>query len=138
MMEFEADRMANLQITDAALLPERKVILEERGMRIDNSPSARLGVAMDAALYANSHYRIPTIGWASEMATLDRADALAFYDRYYTPNNAIVVVAGDVTSRRGPTSSPRRPTASSPAAPIRRRACGSREPPAGRRPCWSR
>ena len=97
MMQFEADRMANLEITDAALLPERKVILEERGMRIDNRPSARLGVAMDAALYENSHYRIPTIGWASEMATLDRADALAFYDRYYTPNNAIVVVAGDVT-----------------------------------------
>ncbi len=97
MMQFEADRMANLQITDAALLPERKVILEERGMRIDNRPSARLGVAMDATLYVNSHYRIPTIGWASEMKTLDRADALAFYDRYYTPNNAIVVVAGDVT-----------------------------------------
>jgi zinc protease len=97
MMEFEADRMENLQITDAALLPERKVILEERGMRIDNSPGARLGVAMNAALYVNSHYRIPTIGWASEMATLDRADALAFYDRYYTPNNAIVVIAGDVT-----------------------------------------
>ncbi len=97
MMAYEADRMANLQITDAALLPERQVILEERGMRIDNSPGARLGVAMTAALYDNSHYRIPTIGWASEMATLDRADALAFYDRYYTPNNAIVVVAGDVT-----------------------------------------
>ncbi len=97
MMEFEADRMANLEITDAALLPERQVILEERGMRIDNNPGARLGVAMDAALYQNSHYRIPTIGWASEMATLDRADALAFYDRYYTPDNAIVVVAGDVT-----------------------------------------
>ncbi len=97
MMSFEADRMANLQITDAALIPERQVILEERGMRIDNSPGARLGVAMDAALYENSHYRIPTIGWASEMATLDRADARAFYDRYYTPNNAIVVIAGDVT-----------------------------------------
>ena len=97
MMEFEADRMANLEITDAALLPERQVILEERGTRIDNSPGARLGVAMDAALYQNSHYRIPTIGWASEMATLERADALALYDRYYTPNNAVVVVAGDVT-----------------------------------------
>ncbi len=97
MMEFEADRMANLRITDAALLPERKVILEERGMRIDNRPGARLGVAMDATLYVNSHYRIPTIGWTHEMETLDRTDALAFYDRYYTPNNAIVVVAGDVT-----------------------------------------
>ena len=97
MMEFEADRMANLRITDASLLPERKVILEERGMRIDNRPGARLGVAMNATLYVNSHYRIPTIGWTHEMKTLDRADALAFYDRYYTPNNAIVVVAGDVT-----------------------------------------
>ena len=97
MMQFEADRMANLQITNAALLPERKVILEERGMRIDNRPSARLDVAMNATLYQNSHYRIPTIGWTHEMKTLDRADALAFYNRYYTPNNAIVVVAGDVT-----------------------------------------
>ena len=97
MMEFEADRMANLQITDAALLPERKVILEERGMRLDNNPSGRLDAAMNAALYQNSHYRIPTIGWAHEMATLDRTDALAVYDRYYTPNNAIVVIAGDVT-----------------------------------------
>ncbi len=52
---------------------------------------------MGAALYQNSHYGIPTIGWAHEMATLDSADALAFYDRWYTPNNAIVVVAGDVT-----------------------------------------
>ncbi len=97
MMAYEADRMANLRITDAALLPERQVILEERRMRIDNNPGARLGEAMDAALYENSHYGIPTIGWAHEMATLDRADALAVYDRYYTPNNAIVVVAGDVT-----------------------------------------
>jgi zinc protease len=97
MMEFEADRMANLEITDAALIPERQVILEERGMRIDNSPAARLDEAMNAALFQNEHYGIPTIGWAHEMATLDRSDALALYDRYYTPNNAIVVVAGDVT-----------------------------------------
>ncbi len=97
MMEFEADRMANLRIDDAAVVPERQVILEERGSRIDNNPGARLGVEMDAALYENSHYGIPTIGWAHEMATLDRTDALAFYDRWYTPNNAILVVAGDVT-----------------------------------------
>ena len=97
MMQFEADRMANLTITDAALLPERQVILEERAQRIDNNPGTRLGEAMSAALYQNSHYSIPTIGWAHEMATLDRADALAFYNRWYTPNNAIVVVAGDVT-----------------------------------------
>ncbi len=66
-------------------------------MRIDNSPGAKLSQEMDAALYENSHYGIPTIGWEHEMEGLDRADAVAFYDRYYTPNNAIVVVAGDVT-----------------------------------------
>ncbi len=97
MMQFEADRMANLQITDAAVTPERQVILEERRMRIDNSPGAELGEEVDATLYQNSHYGIPTIGWEHEMEGLDRVDATSFYDRYYTPNNAIVVVAGDVT-----------------------------------------
>jgi zinc protease len=96
MMQFEADRMANLQITDAVVLPERQVILEERRSRTGNSPGAQLGEAMSAALYQNSHYGIPTIGWAHEMATLGRDDAVAFYDRYYTPNNAVLVVAGDV------------------------------------------
>ncbi|MCB1487214.1 MAG: insulinase family protein [Bauldia sp.] len=97
MMEFEADRMANLVLDDAAVLPERKVILEERRSRMDNEPSSQLAEAVSAALFQNSHYGIPTIGWAIEMAKLDRNDAIAFYNRYYTPNNAIVIVAGDVT-----------------------------------------
>jgi zinc protease len=97
MMEYEADRMANLMLTEDAVLPERKVILEERRMRIDNDPGSRLAEAVGAALYQNSHYGIPTIGWAEEMAKLDRSDAIAFYDRYYTPNNAILIIAGDVT-----------------------------------------
>ncbi|CAN5146102.1 pitrilysin family protein [soil metagenome] len=97
MMGFEADRMVNLVIDDAALIPERQVILEERRMRIDSSPGSRLGEAMDAALFENSHYGIPVIGWEHEMATLDREDALAQYARYYMPNNAVLVVAGDVT-----------------------------------------
>jgi zinc protease len=96
VMSFEADRMANLVIDDQTLLPEREVILEERSRSIDNSPSARLGEAMNATLYVNSHYGIPPIGWAHEMATLTRQDALDWYNRYYTPNNAVVVVAGDV------------------------------------------
>jgi len=98
MMEYEADRMTNLVLDDAAVLPERKVILEERRMRIDDDPQSQLGDAIANALYQNEHYRIPTIGWAHEMETLDKTDAIAFYDRYYTPNNAIVVVAGDVTT----------------------------------------
>ncbi len=97
MMEYEADRMQNLVIEDATLLPERQVILEERRMRTDNDPAAQLGEAVGAALFENSHYGIPVIGWAHEMAQLTNADARAWYDRYYTPNNAIVIVAGDVT-----------------------------------------
>lgn len=98
VMAFEADRMANLVIDDAAIATEREVIMEERRSRTDNEPGARLSEAVLAALYQNSHYGIPIIGWAHEMATLDRADAISFYDRYYTPNNAVLVVAGDVTS----------------------------------------
>jgi zinc protease len=97
MMEFEADRMANLVIDDAAIATEREVIIEERRSRTDNEPGAQLGEAINAALFQNSRYGIPVIGWAHEMAALDRADALAFYERYYTPNNAVLVVAGDVT-----------------------------------------
>ena len=96
MMGFESDRMANLVLTDEVVLPERNVILEERAMRIDNDPSARLSEALDAALYVNHPYGVPIIGWRQEMETLSRDDAIAFYDKYYSPNNAILVVAGDV------------------------------------------
>ncbi len=96
MMAYEADRMANLVLTDKVVLPERDVILEERNMRIDNDPSAKLSEALDAALYINHPYGKPVIGWRHEMEGLTRQDAIDFYDRYYTPNNAILVVAGDV------------------------------------------
>lgn len=96
MMGFEADRMANLVLTDEVVLPERNVILEERAMRVDNDPSARLSEALDAALYVNHPYGVPIIGWRQEMEKLSRDDAIAFYDKYYSPNNAILVVAGDV------------------------------------------
>ena len=76
---------------------EREVILEERRSRTENSPSSILSEQMSAALYQNHPYRIPIIGWMHEMAKLSREDALAFYKRFYAPNNAIVVVAGDVT-----------------------------------------
>ena len=66
MMAFEADRMTGLKLTDALVLPERDVILEEENMRIENSPRARLGVQIDAALYLNSPYGKPTIGWRHE------------------------------------------------------------------------
>jgi len=96
MMDYEADRMTGLKLTDDVVLPERNVILEEENMRIENNPRARLGVQIDAALYLNSPYGKPTIGWRHEMEGLTRDDAIGFYRRWYAPNNAIVVVAGDV------------------------------------------
>ena len=87
----------NLDAHRRDVLPERDVILEERRQRIDNDPGAQLGEMMNAALFLNHPYRMPTIGWENEMEALTTADARAFYDRWYAPNNAIVVIAGDVT-----------------------------------------
>ncbi|WP_321449236.1 insulinase family protein [uncultured Cohaesibacter sp.] len=97
MMELEADRMANLQLTDEQVEPELKVILEERAMRIDSNPGALLSESLDAALYRNHPYGIPVIGWEHEMEQLDRQDAIDWYNEYYTPNNAILIVAGDIS-----------------------------------------
>lgn len=96
VMGLEADRMQNLQFDPATAAPELKVVLEERSMRTDNDPSAKLGEALDAALHPNHPYRIPVIGWRGEIDKLTAEDAKAFYDRWYTPNNAVLVVAGDV------------------------------------------
>lgn len=96
VMLFEADRMANLVLSDDKVRPELQVVLEERRMRIDNDPSARLGEVVQASLFMNHPYRKPVIGWRPEIERLTREDALAFYNRYYTPNNAILIVAGDV------------------------------------------
>src|SRR5258706_3017281 len=96
-MEMEADRMVNLRLTEKEVLTERDVILEERRSRIENNPQAILDEQMNATLYYSHPYGIPVIGWEHEMAKLSRQDALAFYKRHYGPNNAIVVVSGDVT-----------------------------------------
>jgi len=96
VMEFEADRMTGLVLTDANVLPERDVVLEEFNMRVANNPDARLAEQMMAALYLNHPYGRPVIGWRQEIEKLDREDALAFYKRFYAPNNAILVIAGDV------------------------------------------
>jgi zinc protease len=97
VMEMEAERMANLKLVDKEVLTERDVILEERRSRIENNPAAILDEQMDATLYLHHPYGIPVIGWEHEMAQLSREHAMSFYKRYYAPNNAILVVAGDVT-----------------------------------------
>ena len=98
MMELEADRMTGLALTDEVVRPELHVVLEEQNMRVANNPAARLGEQMDAALFLNHPYGRPVIGWRHEIEQLDREGALEFYRRFYTPNNAILVVAGDVTA----------------------------------------
>ena len=99
MMEFEADRMTGLILKDENVLPERDVVLEEYNMRVANNPDARLNEQMMAALYLNHPYGRPVIGWRQEIEKLDREDALAFYKRFYAPNNATLVIAGDVDAK---------------------------------------
>jgi zinc protease len=96
MMAFEADRMTNLVLSDDIVAPERDVVLEERRMRTESDPSAELNEALEAALFTHHPYGTPIIGWMHEIETLDREDALAYYRRFYTPENAILIVAGDV------------------------------------------
>lgn len=96
MMEFEADRMTNLVLTDEVVTPERDVVLEERRMRTDNDPSQQLSEAVQAALFTHHPYGKPIIGWQHEIESLNREDAIAYYRRFYTPENAILIVAGDV------------------------------------------
>ena len=97
VMAMEADRMANLRLTEKEVLTERDVILEERRSRVDNSPGSILTEQMDAALYYSHPYGTPVIGWSHEISQLDQKDAIDFYKLFYAPNNAILVVAGDVT-----------------------------------------
>src|SRR4051794_35721473 len=99
MMEFEADRMTGLILKDENVLPERDVVLEEYNMRVANNPEARLSEQIMAALYLNHPYGRPVIGWRQEIEKLEREDALAFYKRFYAPNNATLVIAGDVDAR---------------------------------------
>ena len=99
MIEFEADRMTGLVLKDENVLPERDVVLEEFNMRVANNPDARLSEQVMAALYLNHPYGRPVIGWRHEIEKLDREDALAFYKRFYAPNNATLVIASDVDAK---------------------------------------
>jgi len=97
VMEMEADRMANLRLAEDDFQTERAVVVEERLSRTENEPSALLGERLDQALWSVHPYKNPIIGWPHELNALTREDALAFYQRYYAPNNAVVVIVGDVT-----------------------------------------
>ena len=98
VMRMEADRMVNLKLTDQDVYPERDVVLEERRQRIENDPADKIGEQINATLYVHHPYGTPIIGWPQEIARMTREEAEAFYKRWYAPNNAILVVAGDVSA----------------------------------------
>ncbi len=98
VMGMEADRMRNIRFLPDEVDTERQVIIEERNQRIDSDPGAIFSEQRRAAQYMNHPYGVPIIGWRHEMEALSIEDAQGFYDRFYWPNNAILIVAGDVTA----------------------------------------
>ena len=98
VMELEADRMNALAPTDAAMDKEKQVIIEERRMRVENNPEALLSEQVEAALFRNHPYHWPVIGWMQEMEGLTKQDVLAFHGAWYHPNNAILILSGDITA----------------------------------------
>jgi len=97
VMGMEADRMRNIRFDEVEVTTERQVIIEERNQRTENDPGAIFGEHRRAAQYLNHGYGIPIIGWRHEMDSLSASDARTFYNQHYWPNNAILIVAGDVT-----------------------------------------
>jgi len=97
VMAMEADRMTGLRLDEDDVASERDVVLEERSTRIDNSPASLFREELNAVFYRNHPYGRPLAGWRSEIEGLTRADALSFYERFYHPSNAVLVVAGDVS-----------------------------------------
>ncbi|SDE59914.1 M16 family metallopeptidase [Limimaricola pyoseonensis] len=96
MMEMEADRMNDLALTDEDIETERQVIVEERNQRVESNPGALAREQMAAAQYINHPYGRPVIGWMHEIEGLGREEVRDFYETFYSPNDAVLVVAGDV------------------------------------------
>lgn len=100
VMEMESDRMANLRIGEDDWQAERQVVLEERSQRTDSDPGAQFSEERSAVQFYNHPYGRPVIGWRQEMEGLTRDDAIAWYDAHYAPNDAVLVIAGDVTAEK--------------------------------------
>ncbi len=97
VMSLDSDRMVNLDLSDPGVRTERDVVLEERRLRIDNDPQELLREQLEAALQLSHPYGRPVVGWPEEVRRIGRIEAQTWYNRHYAPNNAILVVAGDVT-----------------------------------------
>ena len=96
VMKLEADRMSNLNFDDAEFLKEIQVVMEERRLRTEDNPSSLLNDSLMATAYMSSPYRHPVVGWMNDLVNMKATDARDWYRSWYKPNNAIVVIAGDV------------------------------------------
>jgi len=96
VMKLESDRMNNLNLTDVEFAKEIKVVMEERRLRTDDQPRAKLYEAHQAAAYTANPYHHPIIGWMRDLETMTGADARKWYSTWYAPNNAVLIVIGDV------------------------------------------
>ena len=97
MMQMEADRMTGLQLSPDDIVVERNVVIEERNQRTESAPGSLFNEDLQAAMFLNHPYGVPVIGWMHELEELNFDDAMTFYKQHYAPNNAVLVVAGDVT-----------------------------------------
>jgi zinc protease len=96
MMSLEADRMANLQVDPKEFAQEIKVVMEERRMRTEDNPEGLLQERINAAMFQTHPYRRPVIGWMHDLENMTATDLRNWYKEWYVPNNAYVVVVGDV------------------------------------------
>ncbi len=100
VIKLEADRMSNLNFDDAEFLKEIQVVMEERRLRTEDNPSSLLNEALMATAFMTSPYRHPVIGWMNDLQNMTANDARDWYRSWYKPNNATVVIAGDVDARK--------------------------------------
>jgi zinc protease len=100
VMALEADRMQNLTMDPAEFAKEIRVVMEERRLRTDDQPMSMLMEALNATAFVTNPYRNPVVGWMDDLQNMNANDALAWYRRWYAPNNAVVVIAGDVDPKQ--------------------------------------
>lgn len=100
VIKLEADRMSNLNFDDAEFLKEIQVIMEERRLRTEDNPSSLLNESLMATAYMSSPYRHPVIGWMNDLQNMKASDARDWYRSWYSPNNATVVITGDVDVKK--------------------------------------
>jgi predicted Zn-dependent peptidase len=98
MIALEGERFANLEVTEEALAAERQVVMEERRLRTDSDPDGMAFETLMGLTYQALAYRVPTVGWQSDLEQVTAADCQAFWDTYYAANNLVIAIAGDFES----------------------------------------